>query len=62
MGIDLFLMPYGSACGSILLIFTVVCVTIGTMGTRNKSVETTMIYTHVVSQTNKAKVISPLDF
>ncbi len=28
----------------------------------HKSVETTMIYTHVVSEINKAKVISPLDF
>ena len=28
----------------------------------HKSVETTMIYTHVVSKMNKAKVISPLDF
>ncbi len=28
----------------------------------HKSVETTMIYTHVVSEMNKAKVISPLDF
>jgi len=29
MGIDLFLMPYGSVYGSVLLIFAVVCVTIG---------------------------------
>lgn len=28
----------------------------------HKSVETTMIYTHVVSEMNKAKLISPLDF
>lgn len=28
----------------------------------HKSVETTMVYTHVVSEMNKAKVISPLDF
>ena len=28
----------------------------------HKSVETTMIYTHVVSEINKSKVISPLDF
>ena len=28
----------------------------------HKSVETTMIYTHVVSELNKAKIISPLDF
>ena len=28
----------------------------------HKSVETTMIYTHVVSEMNKAKIISPLDF
>lgn len=28
----------------------------------HKSVETTMIYTHVVAEMNKAKVISPLDF
>ena len=28
----------------------------------HKSVETTMIYTHVVSEMNKSKVISPLDF
>ena len=28
----------------------------------HKSLETTMIYTHVVSEMNKAKVISPLDF
>ena len=28
----------------------------------HKSVETTMIYTHVVSELNKAKVVSPLDF
>jgi integron integrase len=28
----------------------------------HKSVETTMIYTHVVSEINKAKIISPLDF
>lgn len=28
----------------------------------HKSVETTMIYTHVISEMNKAKVISPLDF
>jgi len=28
----------------------------------HKSVETTMIYTHVVSEMNKAKVMSPLDF
>ena len=28
----------------------------------HKSVETTMIYTHVVSEMNKTKVISPLDF
>ena len=28
----------------------------------HKSVETTMIYTHVVSQMNKSKVMSPLDF
>ena len=28
----------------------------------HKSVETTMIYTHVVSEMNKAKVASPLDF
>ncbi|MEA2098983.1 MAG: tyrosine-type recombinase/integrase [Campylobacterota bacterium] len=28
----------------------------------HKSVETTMIYTHVVSELNKSKVISPLDF
>lgn len=28
----------------------------------HKSVETTMIYTHVVSEMNKAKVVSPLDF
>jgi len=27
-----------------------------------KSVETTIVYTHVVSEMNKAKVISPLDF
>ena len=27
-----------------------------------KSVETTMIYTHVVSEMNKAKLVSPLDF
>ena len=28
----------------------------------HKSVETTMIYTHVVAEMNKAKLISPLDF
>jgi integron integrase len=28
----------------------------------HKSVETTMIYTHVVAEMNKSKVISPLDF
>jgi integrase len=28
----------------------------------HKSVETTMIYTHVVSEMNKAKLVSPLDF
>ena len=28
----------------------------------HKSVETTMIYTHVVSEINKDKVLSPLDF
>ncbi|HIP29333.1 MAG TPA: integron integrase, partial [Sulfurospirillum arcachonense] len=28
----------------------------------HRSVETTMIYTHVVSQINKTKVLSPLDF
>ncbi|WP_457749098.1 integron integrase [Sulfurimonas sp.] len=28
----------------------------------HKSVETTMIYTHIVSEMNKAKLISPLDF
>jgi site-specific recombinase XerD len=28
----------------------------------HKSVETTMIYTHVVSEINKPKLISPLDF
>ena len=28
----------------------------------HKSVETTMIYTHVVSEMNKTKVVSPLDF
>ncbi len=28
----------------------------------HKSVETTMIYTHVVSELNKAKLVSPLDF
>jgi site-specific recombinase XerD len=28
----------------------------------HKSVETTMIYTHVVSEMNKSKVMSPLDF
>ena len=28
----------------------------------HKSVETTMIYTHVVSELNKSKVISSLDF
>ncbi|UCN01527.1 integron integrase [Sulfurimonas sp. SWIR-19] len=28
----------------------------------HKSVETTMIYTHVISEMNKAKLISPLDF
>jgi len=28
----------------------------------HKSVETTMIYTHVVSEMNKAKLLSPLDF
>jgi len=28
----------------------------------HKSVETTMIYTHIVSELNKAKVVSPLDF
>ncbi len=28
----------------------------------HKSVETTMIYTHIVSEMNKSKVISPLDF
>ncbi len=28
----------------------------------HKSVETTMIYTHVVSELNKSKVINPLDF
>jgi len=28
----------------------------------HKSVETTMVYTHVVSEMNKAKLISPLDF
>jgi len=28
----------------------------------HKSVETTMVYTHVVSQINKTKVLSPLDF
>ena len=28
----------------------------------HKSVETTMIYTHVVAEMNKAKVVSPLDF
>lgn len=28
----------------------------------HKSVETTMIYTHVVAEINKSKVISPLDF
>ena len=28
----------------------------------HKSVETTMIYTHVASEMNKAKVVSPLDF
>lgn len=27
----------------------------------HKSVETTMIYTHVVAEMNKAKIISPLD-
>lgn len=27
----------------------------------HKSVETTMIYTHVVAEMNKAKVMSPLD-
>ena len=28
----------------------------------HKSIETTMIYTHVVSEMNKTKVESPLDF
>jgi len=28
----------------------------------HKSVETTMIYTHVVAEMNKSKVVSPLDF
>ncbi len=28
----------------------------------HKSVETTMIYTHVVSEMNKSKIVSPLDF
>ncbi len=28
----------------------------------HKSVETNMIYTHVVNELNKSKVISPLDF
>ncbi|SFV62218.1 Integron integrase [hydrothermal vent metagenome] len=28
----------------------------------HKSVETTMIYTHVVSEMNKTKLMSPLDF
>ncbi|RLA71694.1 MAG: hypothetical protein DRG24_04920 [Epsilonproteobacteria bacterium] len=28
----------------------------------HKSVETTMIYTHVVAEMNKSKVASPLDF
>ncbi|MDD5201720.1 MAG: tyrosine-type recombinase/integrase [Sulfurimonas sp.] len=28
----------------------------------HKSVETTMIYTHVVAEMNKSKVMSPLDF
>jgi len=28
----------------------------------HKSVETTMIYTHVVAEMNKSKIISPLDF
>jgi len=28
----------------------------------HKSLETTMIYTHVVSEMNKAKIVSPLDF
>ena len=28
----------------------------------HKSVETTMIYTHVVSEMNKSKLVSPLDF
>lgn len=28
----------------------------------HKSVETTMIYTHVVAEMNKFKVMSPLDF
>lgn len=28
----------------------------------DKSVETKMIYTHVVAEMNKSKVISPLDF
>jgi len=27
----------------------------------HKSVETTMIYTHVVAEMNKGKVVSPLD-
>jgi len=27
----------------------------------HKSVETTMIYTHVVAEMNKAKIVSPLD-
>lgn len=27
----------------------------------DKSVETTMVYRHVVTETNKSKVISPLD-
>jgi len=28
----------------------------------HKSVETTMIYTHVVAEMNKSRVVSPLDF
>jgi site-specific recombinase XerD len=28
----------------------------------HKSVDTTMIYTHVVAEMNKSKVVSPLDF
>jgi len=28
----------------------------------HKSVETTMIYTHVVAEMNKSKILSPLDF